>query len=1006
MKCNKFCAYNNFRLIVLISLVILGLPLFSIAQIPDGYYNSAQNLNGENLKAALHNIIKGHTEFPYSSSSTDVWDILKDADRDPNNSANVIGIYSNFSMDAAKEYDNNAGWNREHVWAKSRGDFGTSPGAGTDVHHLRAADISTNSARNNRNFDEAPNQYIDGSGNYSGPTDSYTSSTDWVWEPRDEVKGDVARMMFYMATRYEGDSGEPDLELTESLLNNTDKSPIHGKMSVLLAWHLADPVSAAEQNRNDIVYGYQGNRNPYIDHPEYVCEIYTCSATGNISPAFTSSPITTGTEGMSYSYAITATDSDQDAITISGTTIPSWLTFTSQGSGTATLSGTPATNDVGTHSVVLSATDGMDDTSQSFSIVVSEAAGGNNAPIFTSSPVSSVIELQTYTYNITTSDSDADMVTITASTAPTWLSFTDNNNGTALLTGTPANSDIGTHQVILTVDDGTESTTQSYHINVSAADGSSNASELFFSEYIEGSSFNKGLEIANFTGISIDLSVYSIQKQTNGAGDWSSELALTGTLAQGEVFIVVNTSADQLMLNEADIITGGGALTFNGNDPVGLFKNGVLIDILGTFNDTNNFAQNTTLTRKSNIGSPSTTYSIAEWDTHTSNTFTFLGSHIFDSSTSNEVCDIPTLLAADNITSTSADLNWSVVNEANSYNLRYKISSHTVWTDETSNSNSFALIELDGGTEYEFQVKSVCAVETSNYSTSSKLTTLVEGCGSATALSVSEITTNSAILNWTGVSESIDYNIRYKLESSSTWIEATSTATSLSLSGLDTDAAYEFQVQTVCSLGLGSYSTSINFMTIGQSCDLAQNLNATNITSDVAELSWQGSTGATGYSIRYKKSSTTAWINESVTAPQTSTVSLVLSDLSANSEYEFQVQTICENMTSQFSASVNFTTEQLITDLAYNQWKEHDFVKIYPNPSNDEISVNLVLTTKSELKMALYDINGRLVLNRNIQTLTLEIEERLNISELKKGVYSLKISTNTGLNYTNKIVVN
>ncbi len=260
------------------SYVLLALLLCfqqAVAQIPGGYYDGTSVQSGDQLKSTLHNIIKDHTEYPYSSSGTDVWDLLKETDRDPENSDNVIGLYSGFSMNAAKEYDGGAGWNREHVWAKSRGDFGTSLGAGTDLHHIRASDVSTNSARNNRSFaNEADDPYIDDSGNYSGPTGSFTSSSDWVWEPRPEVKGDVARMIFYMATRYEGFNGETDLELVEYWPSRTDKSPLHGTLSALLQWHTQDPVDDTEINRNDIIYNYQGNRNPYIDHPEFVNSIW------------------------------------------------------------------------------------------------------------------------------------------------------------------------------------------------------------------------------------------------------------------------------------------------------------------------------------------------------------------------------------------------------------------------------------------------------------------------------------------------------------------------------------------------------------------------------------------------------------------------------------------------------------------------------------------------------------------------------------------------------------
>lgn len=126
---------------------------WGLSQIPDGYYDKAHDSYGHELKTRLYSIIKGHTEFPYSSSSTDTWDILKESDRDTANAANVILFYTGWSVNAAQEFNDGSGWNREHVWAKSRGDFGTSPGAGTDAHHLRPSDISVNKARSSRWFD-------------------------------------------------------------------------------------------------------------------------------------------------------------------------------------------------------------------------------------------------------------------------------------------------------------------------------------------------------------------------------------------------------------------------------------------------------------------------------------------------------------------------------------------------------------------------------------------------------------------------------------------------------------------------------------------------------------------------------------------------------------------------------------------------------------------------------------------------------------------------------------
>ena len=238
-----------------------------IGQIPSGYYDSAIGYLGEPLKTQLNLIIKNHTEFPYTSSGTDVWDILKVTDRDTLNPNNVLLLYSGWSKDANLEYNSGNGWSREHVWAKSRGNFGTSSGAGTDVHALRPCDISVNSARNNRWFAECSTEYID----TDGPTGSYKSSSQWVWKPNDAVKGDVARMIFYMATRYEGEGLEPDLEVIDSIpSNNNTNLPIHAKLSDLMKWHIEDTVDDWERNRNNIIYyNYQNNRNPFIDHPEY-----------------------------------------------------------------------------------------------------------------------------------------------------------------------------------------------------------------------------------------------------------------------------------------------------------------------------------------------------------------------------------------------------------------------------------------------------------------------------------------------------------------------------------------------------------------------------------------------------------------------------------------------------------------------------------------------------------------------------------------------------------------
>lgn len=272
---------NVFKLIrfQLLFILFVGVGHQFAQEAPAGYYDSAEGLTGEDLKSALNDIISEHVEFPYTSSGTDTWDILKETDKDPENPNNVILLYTGLSVNGAQEFNGGNGWNREHVWAKSRGDFGTVQGPGTDVHALRPAHIEVNSKRSNRWFSNGGLEV-----NQDGVFAGKIHVTIFSWEPRDEIKGDVARMIFYMATRYEGKNGEPDLEVIDYFPSNSQtKEPVHAKLSVLLEWHELDPVDDWERNRNHIIYThYQKNRNPFIDRPEFVAAIWGEPSPSNI----------------------------------------------------------------------------------------------------------------------------------------------------------------------------------------------------------------------------------------------------------------------------------------------------------------------------------------------------------------------------------------------------------------------------------------------------------------------------------------------------------------------------------------------------------------------------------------------------------------------------------------------------------------------------------------------------------------------------------------------------
>lgn len=235
------------------------------------YYQNVNNQSGEELKRVLHEIIKKQDVLSYEQAKH----ALKETDEDPNNPNNILLFYAGRSQSKQSFGGVDDLWNREHVWAKSHGGFDTENGPATDLHHLRPEDATVNYDRDDLDFDlddghvNNPNANCSGTEHHEAPDTCYDDDS---WEPRDEIKGDVARMMFYMAVRYEGESGQRDLELVD---RTGTKEPNHGKLSTLLKWHEQDPVDELERRRNNIIYEkYQHNRNPFIDHPEYVGRIW------------------------------------------------------------------------------------------------------------------------------------------------------------------------------------------------------------------------------------------------------------------------------------------------------------------------------------------------------------------------------------------------------------------------------------------------------------------------------------------------------------------------------------------------------------------------------------------------------------------------------------------------------------------------------------------------------------------------------------------------------------
>ena len=245
----------------------------SRADTPPGYYAAAEGKTGAALRLALHQVIHNHNIIPYASGTRfDTSDALRVLDQDPANTNNIIGIYSRQS-EPSSSFGLTTGWNREHLWCDSYGLDGREP-AYSDLNNLRAEDENVNSSRGNKFFDISDTN----SAGYRKPAHAeapLTSTDPDSWEPPASVKGDIARALFYMALRYTGDVGsEPALSLTDATVQITSTTNFMGRLSTLLRWSQADPVDAAEQLRNDRVYSYQNNRNPFVDRPDWVAAAF------------------------------------------------------------------------------------------------------------------------------------------------------------------------------------------------------------------------------------------------------------------------------------------------------------------------------------------------------------------------------------------------------------------------------------------------------------------------------------------------------------------------------------------------------------------------------------------------------------------------------------------------------------------------------------------------------------------------------------------------------------
>ena len=299
------------------TLLIVGL-LFSVAnifaQIPTGYYDGTAGLSGSALKTKLSSIISsGHQTKSYDALDDEYPNSDKDSYYEKDGT--VLDIYSEnptetdpyvyqFGVKKCGNYKIEGDcYNKEHIFPQ--GYFNKASPMVSDIHHIVPTDGKVNGMRSNFPFGNVGSSvsYTSKNGSKLGTSNSVNYSGK-VFEPINEFKGDVARMIFYFATRYEAKLKDFD---ANDILTNTSFPGIQSwELEVLKQWHTQDPVSQREIDRNNAAYTYQGNRNPFIDHPEYVALIWGTTTPDTEAPTTPTNLTVTGSTSSSISLSWTA----------------------------------------------------------------------------------------------------------------------------------------------------------------------------------------------------------------------------------------------------------------------------------------------------------------------------------------------------------------------------------------------------------------------------------------------------------------------------------------------------------------------------------------------------------------------------------------------------------------------------------------------------------------------------------------------------------------------------
>ncbi|MBN2829864.1 MAG: endonuclease [Candidatus Cloacimonetes bacterium] len=631
------------------------------------YYSSVTSSSSEEMRTQIHNTINNHISYQYSDAT--IVEALNASDATPGQPGRVTEVYSGMQDISFAD--------KECVWNEYHGNFKNDYPAYSDLHNLKPEETNVTSIRARLDFDEGGSDVSTAPGNFVD-LDSF--------EPRDEVKGDIARILFYMDVRYEGDvpsnyAGELDLVLVDDVNTDPNESLGHGeygKLSTLLKWHLEDPVDDFERNRNNVIYSYQNNRNPFIDNPEWVLSVFLpITPIADIQQV--DDPLVSDVSPLNGSFLRIA--GFVSAVTSNGYYLQDYSSGPWSGIYIDDNVNTPAEGDeleligrvaedatvtifteIAEYNLISSGniiapviveTNDLDETYEStlvqvINVTVTQEPNANNIwkiddgsgecevgyLLSVPNPIPQIDEFYAGIIGIVDGE-DAGYVLSPRSDDD--FIFTVNNPPVAMTNGPyVAEDDDGDGWAEVTMD-GSASYDEDGEIAIYewswVADVNYGAiTELFISEYFEGSNYRKAIEIYNGTPYNVDMTGYLLERDESGTGNFSYSITLEGEVAPYSTYVVVydrnNNTADLAGLSDWDMITSDTMMYYSGNDQIRLVKidSNETIDFIGE-NGNINWGRNKTFVRKPEVYQGSIYYHPEEWQEMTYDDISTLGSH-------------------------------------------------------------------------------------------------------------------------------------------------------------------------------------------------------------------------------------------------------------------------------------------------------------------------------------------------------------------------------------------